>query len=223
MSCWNIDIGDSEGGTYGKTSYNLCCPKVGTNNNSLSFDCDSNGSCKIDISYQNRKLSCSSSKNLINCLNSPSETSISNIPTEYTIPWLIRPKELYYTLRNIVSACADKDDKNCLPYANVYKSNSSDNTDGTCSTGNTVNKACSSTVNNTNKFSDNCNLYCPSKSDQEYIGIDTPCDHVYYSLCESAGCTPDTACSSLPTWTAILRGPKIGVLVPNDGPRIKLM
>ena len=113
----------------------MCCPTGGSENTSFKLNCN-NGICSVDISYQNRRLQCSSTNSLINCLNNPTDTYINGVrQVKSPVPWLIEPIEIYKTIRNITSPCGNQNDFRCLPYSNVYATNNSSDIGGQCPSG----------------------------------------------------------------------------------------
>jgi hypothetical protein len=112
----------------------LCCPNMKTTDNLLDMKCNEN-TCYISISYQNRKLECSSATSLISCLNNPDSTYINGIKNDFSIPWLIYPKEIYNGLKDIAGPCGGLDDYNCLPYSELYNTDLLTDIDGLCPSG----------------------------------------------------------------------------------------
>jgi len=117
----------------------LCCPISGSSGNSQNYftiNC-SNGNCSIAIAYQDRQLNCTAVESITDCLNSPDSTYTGGIQTDFPIPWVITPEEIYTVLKNITSPCAGANDFNCLPYSEVYSTNDSTKTTATCLNGQT--------------------------------------------------------------------------------------
>lgn len=133
-ACYQKIYSDSDSGSACEPGYNvtcdyniegtrtlLCCPNVLKSDNIFDIKCDSNNKCNIKIAYQNRKLECSSAQSFIACLNDPDKTYVNDVESEFPIPWLIYPKEIYSSLKEIASPCAGTDDYSCLPYSEISK------------------------------------------------------------------------------------------------------
>lgn len=112
----------------------LCCPDLQTFDNLFDIKC-SESTCSISISYQNKKLECSSAASFIGCLNNPDRTYINGIENEFSIPWLIYPKEVYNSLKDIAGPCGGSDDYSCLPYSEIYKASKLTDVNGLCPSG----------------------------------------------------------------------------------------
>lgn len=112
----------------------LCCPDSNVSNSLYKIKCSGN-TCNIAIAYQNKKLECSSATSLLACLNNPDTTYVNGVENEFPIPWLIYPKDIYNTMKDIASPCGGLDDYSCLPYSEIYKASSLTNIDGLCPSG----------------------------------------------------------------------------------------
>jgi hypothetical protein len=111
----------------------LCCPDIDESENLFDIKCDSSG-CSIKISFQNKKIECSSKTSFIGCLNDPDKTYVDGVQNEFPIPWLIYPKEIYASIKTIASPCGGENDYECLPYSELYQSNSKSDS-GLCPSG----------------------------------------------------------------------------------------
>jgi len=118
----------------------LCCPNLTGRDNLFDINCVGN-TCNIKIAYQNKKLECSSASSFVGCLNNPDKTYVNGIESEFSIPWLIYPKEVYNSLKQIAGPCGGSDDYSCLPYSEVYNASSLTDIDGLCPSGSLNNYA----------------------------------------------------------------------------------
>lgn len=154
----------------------LCCPE--SQNADSLFDIKCNGNkCNIKIAYQNKKLECASAPSFIGCLNYPDKTYVNGIENEFSIPWLIYPREVYDTLKKIAGPCGGVDDYNCLPYSEVYSTETRD--DGLCPSGELNNYAY---FNNT----PSCSLL-ETKGNCTRVNGECPSDQTEISGCSNNG------------------------------------
>ncbi len=173
----------------------LCCPNFGVSDDLYNIKCDGD-TCNITIAYQNKKLECSSATSLLNCLNSPDTTYVNGVANDFPIPWLIYPKEIYSSLKNIASPCGGSDDYNCLPYSEVYKASLLTDVNGLCPSGE---------LNNYAYFNDtpSCTLLETKGKCTRISGQTCPVGMTNMSTCANVDgsilcCTiPSSACYSL--------------------------
>jgi hypothetical protein len=112
----------------------LCCPDSQTSDSLFDIKC-SGDTCSIKIAYQNKKLECATAPSFIGCLNNPDKTYVNGTENEFSIPWLIYPKEVYTTLKEIAGPCGGADDYSCLPYSEIYNADKITDIDGLCPSG----------------------------------------------------------------------------------------
>jgi hypothetical protein len=172
----------------------LCCPDFKNTDDVMNIDCKDN-ICNIKISYQNKKIECSSKNSFLECLYDPTSTYVNGIKDKYPIPWLIYPKEIYESVRNISSPCGGYSDYECLPYSEITDE---DNINSICKSGK---------LNNYAYFSDNssCSVL-ETKGDCEKISGICPTGKKKIDRCSTDNsnlcCTmPNSECYSSANFT----------------------